>query len=74
MISIYILLGLFQNHIHVIGLHDRMKIDYCIEAKNKQSTCSDVKCFEIYIIFYCYLHRIYFDHGINTLQIANLIL
>jgi hypothetical protein len=35
MMSLYILLGLFQNHIHVIGLHGRMKIDYCIDAKNK---------------------------------------
>jgi hypothetical protein len=35
MMSLYILLGLFQNYIHVIGLHGRIKIDYCIEAKNK---------------------------------------
>jgi hypothetical protein len=34
----------------------------------------DVKCFDIYIIFYCCLHRIYFGHDINTLQIADLIL
>jgi hypothetical protein len=33
--SLYILLGLFQSHIHVNDLHGRIKIDYCIEAKNK---------------------------------------
>jgi hypothetical protein len=35
MMSLYILLGLFQNHIHMIDLHDRIKIDYYIEAENK---------------------------------------
>jgi hypothetical protein len=33
--SLYIFLGLFQSHIHVIGLHGHIKVDYCIEAKNK---------------------------------------
>jgi hypothetical protein len=35
MMSLYILLGLFQSHIHVISLHGRIKVDYCIEAENK---------------------------------------
>jgi hypothetical protein len=35
MMSLCIMLGLFQNHIHVIGPHGRIKIDYCIEAENK---------------------------------------
>jgi hypothetical protein len=35
MMSVYILLRLFQNHIHMIGLHGRIKIDYCIEAEYK---------------------------------------
>jgi hypothetical protein len=35
MMSLYILLGLFRSHIHVIDLHGRIKIDYYIEAKNK---------------------------------------
>jgi hypothetical protein len=35
MMSLYILLGLFQSHIHVISLHGHIKIDYFIEAKNK---------------------------------------
>jgi hypothetical protein len=35
MMSLYIFLGLFQSHIHVIGLHGRIKIDYCIDVKNK---------------------------------------
>jgi hypothetical protein len=35
MMSLYILLGLFQSHIHVIGLHGCIKVDYYIEAKNK---------------------------------------
>jgi hypothetical protein len=39
-------------HIPVIDPHGRIKIDYCIEAENKYRTCSDVKCFEIYVIFY----------------------
>jgi hypothetical protein len=34
MMSLYILVGLFWSHIYVIGLHDCIKIDYCIEAKN----------------------------------------
>jgi hypothetical protein len=33
--SLYILLGLFCSHIHVIGLHGHIKIDYYIEAENK---------------------------------------
>jgi hypothetical protein len=35
MMSLYILLGLFQNYIYMIGLHGHIKIDYCIEAENK---------------------------------------
>jgi hypothetical protein len=35
MMSLYIMLGLFQSHIPLISLHGRIKIDYCIEAKNK---------------------------------------
>jgi hypothetical protein len=35
MMSIYIMLGLFQSHIPVIDLYGRIKIDYCIEAENK---------------------------------------
>jgi hypothetical protein len=35
MMSLYILLELFRNHIHMISLHGCIKIDYCIEAKNK---------------------------------------
>jgi hypothetical protein len=35
MMSLYILLGLFQSHIHVIYLHGRIKIDYYIDAENK---------------------------------------
>jgi hypothetical protein len=33
--SLYILLGLFQSHIPVIDPHSRIKIDYYIEVKNK---------------------------------------
>jgi hypothetical protein len=43
MLSLYILLGLFQSHMHVIGLHGRIKVDYSIEAENMYMTCSDVK-------------------------------
>jgi hypothetical protein len=32
--SLYILLVLFQCHIHMIGLHGHIKIDYYIEAEN----------------------------------------
>jgi hypothetical protein len=35
MMSLYILLGLFQSHIHVIGLYGCIKIDYYIEAKSR---------------------------------------
>jgi hypothetical protein len=35
MMSLCILLGLFQSHIHVISLHGRIKVDYCIDAENK---------------------------------------
>jgi hypothetical protein len=35
MMSLYILHGLFQSHIHVIDLHGCIKIDYYIEDKNK---------------------------------------
>jgi hypothetical protein len=35
MMSLYILLRLFQSYIHVIGLHGRIEVDYCLEAKNK---------------------------------------
>jgi hypothetical protein len=35
MMSLYILFGLFQSHIHVIGLYGRIKVDYCIEPENK---------------------------------------
>jgi hypothetical protein len=31
-------------------------------------------CFDVYIIFYCCLHRVYLGHDVNTLQIANLTL
>jgi hypothetical protein len=34
MMSLYILLGLFQSHIHVIGFHGRIKVDYYIETEN----------------------------------------
>jgi hypothetical protein len=32
--SLYILFGRFQSHIHVIGIHGRIRVDYCIEAEN----------------------------------------
>jgi hypothetical protein len=34
MMSLYILFGLFQSHIHVIDLLGHIKVDYCIEAEN----------------------------------------
>jgi hypothetical protein len=35
MMSLYIILGLFQSHIPLIDLHGRIKIDYCIEVEYK---------------------------------------
>jgi hypothetical protein len=35
LMSLYILFGLCQSHVHVIGLHGRIKTEDCIEVKNK---------------------------------------
>jgi hypothetical protein len=68
--SFYILRGLFQYHIHVIGLHGHIKNigirrDYSKKAdiaRGYIAASSSLKV--IYIMCYRCLHGIYFGYGI----------